>query len=47
MLQSIQPWHWRSLPLNQRTGSDVFEALFHRPVAAPETGVEAIATLLE
>jgi para-aminobenzoate synthetase component 1 len=47
MLQSIQPWHWRSLPLNQRSGSDVFEALFHHPVAAPETGVEAIATLLE
>ncbi|MBD2000060.1 anthranilate synthase component I [Leptolyngbya sp. FACHB-541] len=47
MLQSIQPWHWRSLPLNQRTGSDVFEALFHRPGGAAETGVGAIATLLE
>jgi para-aminobenzoate synthetase component 1 len=47
MLQSIQPWHWRSLPLNQRTGSDVFEALFHRPGGAAKTGLGAIATLLE
>ncbi len=34
-------WYWRSLPLEKRTGSEVFTALF-RPTAAP-----AIATLLE
>ncbi|MHC5737084.1 anthranilate synthase component I [Nostoc sp.] len=34
-------WHWRSLPLEKRTGSEVFAALF-RPTAA-----SAIATLLE
>ena len=36
----ISPWHWRSLPLNQRTGSDVFAALFGSDDLA-------IATLLE
>ncbi|MEH2298374.1 MAG: anthranilate synthase component I [Nostoc sp.] len=36
-----KPWYWRSLPLEKRTGSEVFAALF-RPTAAP-----AIATLLE
>ncbi len=35
----LQPWHWRSYPLAQRTGSDVFAAL-----VPPES---AIATLLE
>jgi para-aminobenzoate synthetase component I len=34
----ILPWHWRSLPLNQRSGSDIFTALFL---------TEEIATLLE
>jgi para-aminobenzoate synthetase component 1 len=34
--------HWRSLPLAQRTGSEVFAALF-----CPESHPEAIATLLE
>ncbi|MEH1844292.1 MAG: anthranilate synthase component I [Nostoc sp.] len=34
-------WYWRSLPLEKRTGSEVFAALFH-PTAAP-----GIATLLE
>ncbi len=35
----LQPWHWRSLPLQSRTGSQVFAALFlHR---------DPIATLLE
>jgi para-aminobenzoate synthetase component 1 len=49
MLQSIQPWHWRSLPLDGRTGSDIFEALFCRPSAKTASGsrVGAIATLLE
>jgi para-aminobenzoate synthetase component I len=34
----MQPWHWRSLPLEQRSGSEIFAALF---------GAEPIATLLE
>jgi para-aminobenzoate synthetase component I len=34
----LQPWHWRALPLNQRSGSDVFAALF---------GHHTIGTLLE
>lgn len=41
----MQPWYWRSLPLNNRTGSQVFDALFRPPRTA--SGVEAIATLLE
>ena len=36
------PWYWRSLPLEQRTGSEVFAALFR-----PDSHPEAIATLLE
>lgn len=36
----ISPWHWRSLPLNHRTGSDIFTALFGSDDLA-------IATLLE
>ncbi len=36
----ISPWHWRSLPLNHRTGSDIFAALFWSDDLA-------IATLLE
>ncbi|NER99363.1 MAG: anthranilate synthase component I [Symploca sp. SIO1B1] len=27
-MKPIQPWHWRKLPLTQRSGSQVFEALF-------------------
>ncbi|MDY6938778.1 MAG: anthranilate synthase component I [Cyanobacteriota bacterium] len=35
----LQPWHWRSLPLQSRSGSQIFAALFlHR---------DPIATLLE
>jgi para-aminobenzoate synthetase component 1 len=34
----VLKWHWRSLPLNQRTGSEVFACLFSQ---------DAIATLLE
>ncbi|MGV0028986.1 anthranilate synthase component I [Phormidesmis priestleyi] len=37
-MRSILPWHWRSLPLNQRSGSDIFTALFL---------TNEIATLLE
>ena len=38
-IHDIQPWYWRSLPLEHRTGSQVFDCLFrHRGT---------IATLLE
>ena len=45
MMQPLIPWHWRSLPLNQRTGTEVFEALYIDPQRAMPRG--AIATLLE
>ncbi len=35
----VLPWHWRSLPLKNRTGAEVFELLFG--------GKDKIATLLE
>jgi para-aminobenzoate synthetase component I len=38
MLTEVLPWHWRSIPLQDRTGSAVFAALFLG---------EPIATLLE
>ncbi len=38
MATPVVDWHWRSLPLEKRTGSEVFAALF---------GGESIATLLE
>ncbi|HEY9876221.1 MAG TPA: anthranilate synthase component I [Candidatus Obscuribacterales bacterium] len=38
-LKQMQPWYWRSLPLENRTGSDVFDALFRN--------AGEIATLLE
>ena len=41
----IQPWYWRSLPLNHRTGSDIFQALYIDPQTM--TPRDAIATLLE
>ncbi|MEH1839831.1 MAG: anthranilate synthase component I [Nostoc sp.] len=37
----IKAWYWRSLPLEKRTGSEVFAALFH------STFAPRIATLLE
>lgn len=37
-MQKPLAWHWRSLPLHQRTGSEVFACLFSQ---------DAIATLLE
>ena len=48
-LAVAQPWHWRRLPLNHRTGQDIFAALFiGDPVHPWETGDwRAIATLLE
>ncbi|PMB10162.1 aminodeoxychorismate synthase component I, partial [Fischerella thermalis CCMEE 5282] len=36
-----QPWYWRSLPLENRTGSHIFTALFG------STQTSGIATLLE
>jgi para-aminobenzoate synthetase component I len=27
-MKTIQPWHWRKLPLNQLTGSQIFQTLF-------------------
>ena len=39
MLHDIFPWYWRSLPLANRSGSDIFEVLFRQNCA--------IATLLE
>ena len=38
-MELLQPWYWRSLPLENRTGSEVFAALFLK--------AGAIATLLE
>jgi para-aminobenzoate synthetase component I len=38
MLTATLPWHWRSLPLHNRTGSEIFAALFL---------AEPISTLLE
>ena len=33
-IQPLEPWYWRSLPLEKRTGSEVFAALFlHEPIA--------------
>jgi len=37
----IKAWYWRSLPLEKRTGSEVFATLFH------PTSASRIATLLE
>lgn len=42
----LQPWYWRSLPLEQRTGSEVFAALFLPKPSELRQG-RAIATLLE
>ncbi|HCF29388.1 MAG TPA: aminodeoxychorismate synthase component I, partial [Cyanobacteria bacterium UBA11049] len=41
-MKQMQPWYWRSLPLENRTGSAVFAALFD-----PDSNPDAIATLLE
>ncbi len=43
---SVSAWHWRSRPLNHRTGSQVFAALFLNQ-AIPSEACGAIATLLE
>ena len=46
MIPPLDPWHWRSHPLNGRTGSDVFQILFS-PQSLHQGGWQAIATLLE
>ena len=54
-MKPIQPWHWRKLPLAQRSGSQVFEALFlnSRSQISDDQGIvhrqhhQTIATLLE
>jgi para-aminobenzoate synthetase component 1 len=43
-MMTLQGWYWRSLPLENRTGSEIFERLFLTPNdGSPRT----IATLLE
>ena len=51
-LQPIQHWYWRKLPLAQRSGSHVFEALFLNSTRDSnrlnkESNLNQIATLLE
>ncbi len=54
-MKPLQPWHWRKLPLAERSGSQVFKALFLNPTSKTRNGVETvqgqhyqrIATLLE
>ncbi|WP_071518817.1 anthranilate synthase component I [Geitlerinema sp. PCC 9228] len=43
-MMALQGWYWRSLPLENRTGSDVFARLF---LKSNDGSPEAIATLLE
>jgi len=54
-MKPIQPWHWRKLPLANRSGSQVFEALFLNPrdetsdnlATVQSHSRQRIATLLE
>ena len=47
-MKPCSDFFWRSLPLCQRTGSDIFEALFQsRPISFDPSEFERIATLLE
>jgi para-aminobenzoate synthetase component I len=46
MLTEVLPWHWHSIPLKDRTGSEIFAALFLGESSADGTS-NAIATLLE
>ncbi|HAA28356.1 MAG TPA: hypothetical protein DCE56_12565, partial [Cyanobacteria bacterium UBA8553] len=47
-MEKLQPWYWRSLPLEHRTGSEVFDCLFRQTSALSLPDVPwAIATLLE
>lgn len=45
-MPSPAPWYWRSLPLENRTGSEVFDRLFRTSLVGTQ-GWRAIATLLE
>jgi len=44
-MRKILPWHWRNLPLKNRTGSEIFELLFRQNLQENIKGT--IATLLE
>ena len=50
-MKLLLPWYWRQLPLDDRTGSQVFEALFLPGVrqshSLSEHSLNSIATLLE
>jgi para-aminobenzoate synthetase component I len=46
MLTKLLPWHWHSIPLQNRTGAEIFAALFLGEPSADGTS-NAIATLLE
>lgn len=41
-----QPWHLRSLPLNQRTGTEIFQTLYGFLLDSPPS-LETVAVLLE
>jgi para-aminobenzoate synthetase component I len=47
MTEAVRDWHWRSLPLKGRTGSEVMAALFGTTVGTELFGTASIATLLE
>ena len=51
-MKQIQPWHWRNLPLNQRSGSEIFQTLFLGKTADSTSSISAcfpgdMAVLLE
>lgn len=49
-LKPLQPWHWRKLSLNHRSGAQIFEVLFLHPRSKISNNLEThkpIATLLE
>jgi para-aminobenzoate synthetase component I len=46
MFTATLPWHWHSVPLKNRTGSEIFAALFLSTPSVDGTN-KAIATLLE
>ncbi len=52
MKAPIQSWHWRKLPLHQRSGSEIFQALFlsktsDRPASISGYSPQDMAVLLE
>lgn len=51
-MRQIQPWYWRKLPLNQRSGSEIFQALFldkNAEIIGSKSGFvpQSMAVLLE